>query len=464
MAKKFHEIRDPVHVFVRLTSDEREVLNSRAFQRLRYIHQLATTYLVYPGATHRRFEHSLGVMELAARIFDVVVDQANLTDDIRALLPEVADDHKRAYWRQVLRVAALCHDLGHLPFSHAAEKELLPAGVKHEQLTRAIIEDDELGKILDGMKLQRRDVVKLALGQKEAPDLTFSTWESILTEIIVGDAFGADRMDYLLRDSHHAGVAYGRFDHFRLIDTLRILPSPPIGSKATTTQQGNHPVGQKSTIEPPNDDRVSPEPALGILDGGLHSAEALMLARFFMFTQLYFHPVRRIYDIHLKDFLKQWLPGGHYPTEVAEHLNLSDNEVTSAILAASRDTALPGHDPARRIARRGHFKLVYQRHPNDLNITLEPGKAVVLAAAKKFGPENVRGDCEPGKGREPNFPVQPKEGPIASALGMSEPLRQLPVASFDYVFVSPEVYPRARAWMASNREEILKTKEEEQHG
>ena len=57
----------------------------RDFQRLRYIHQLATTYLVYPGATHRRFEHSLGVMELAARIFDVVVDQANLTDDIRLL-------------------------------------------------------------------------------------------------------------------------------------------------------------------------------------------------------------------------------------------------------------------------------------------------------------------------------------------------------------------------------------------
>ncbi len=221
MGKNIHEIRDPIHVFVRLTSDEREVLNSRAFQRLRYIHQLATTYLVYPGATHRRFEHSLGVMELATRIFDIVADQANLTDSIRAMLPEVTNDHKRTYWRQVLRVAALCHDLGHLPFSHAAEKELLPAGTKHEQLTREIITDNELGSILDGMKLQRIDVVKLALGPKEAPDLTFSTWETILAEIIVGDAFGADRMDYLLRDSHHAGVAYGRFDHFRLIDTLR---------------------------------------------------------------------------------------------------------------------------------------------------------------------------------------------------------------------------------------------------
>jgi HD superfamily phosphohydrolase len=68
MAKHTHEIRDPLHVFIRLDSYERKVLNSRPFQRLRHIHQLGLTYLLYPGATHRRFEHSLGVMELAGRI------------------------------------------------------------------------------------------------------------------------------------------------------------------------------------------------------------------------------------------------------------------------------------------------------------------------------------------------------------------------------------------------------------
>jgi HD superfamily phosphohydrolase len=129
MDKQFHEVRDPIHAFIRLTTDERKVLNSRPLQRLRYIHQLALTYLVYPGATHRRFEHSLGVMELATRIFDVVTNQANLTDEIRGLLPEAMDDYQRAYSRQHLRIAALCHDVGHLPFSHAAEKgELLPEG------------------------------------------------------------------------------------------------------------------------------------------------------------------------------------------------------------------------------------------------------------------------------------------------------------------------------------------------
>src|SRR6059058_2083331 len=126
MAKDFHEIRDPIHNFIRVETEERRILDSRPFQRLRYIHQLAMTYLVYPGATHRRFEHSLGVMELATRIFDVVTDKANITDDVRELLPEVDDDFKRTYWRQVLRTAALCHDVGHLPFSHAAEKDLLP--------------------------------------------------------------------------------------------------------------------------------------------------------------------------------------------------------------------------------------------------------------------------------------------------------------------------------------------------
>jgi HD superfamily phosphohydrolase len=463
MAKKFHEVRDPIHAFVRLTADERDVLNCRAFQRLRYIHQLALTYLVYPGATHRRFEHSLGVMELASRIFDVVTEPSNVTEDVRNLLPELSDDYKRVYWRQALRIAALCHDVGHLPFSHAAEKELLPPGVTHEHLTRAIVLDNELGSILDRLKIQRLDVVKLALGPEEAPDLTFTTWETILSEIIVGDAFGADRMDYLLRDSHHAGVAYGRFDHFRLIDTLRILPSPPAGSgKAAATETPSADASSHATDQSSGD--ASREPALGILDGGLHSAEALMLARYFMFTQLYFHPVRRIYDIHLKDFLLQTLPGGKYASTVNEHLEVTDNEVAASILKAARDPTSPGHDAARRIANREHFKLFYQRHPDDLKINLQPGKAVYEAAKTKFGEENVRWDYQPAKGRAPDFPVMPKEGPIASSMAMSEPLTHLPAASFDYVFVNPTLQGKARAWLDAERQEILKPKEDDEHG
>ena len=288
-----------------------------------------------------------------------------------------------------------------------------------------------------------------SLGPKGAPDLAFSTWETILAEIIVGDAFGADRMDYLLRDSYHAGVAYGRFDHFRLIDTLRILSPPPAGSgKMAALANPSAEAAGGETEQLPSD--ASREPALGILDGGLHSAEALMLARFFMFTQVYFHPVRRIYDIHLRDFLLQTLPGGKYASTVNAHLEITDNEVTTSIMEASRNPASPGHDPARRISKREHFKLFYQRHPDDLKINLQPGKAVYEAAKAEFGEENVRWDHQPAKGRAPDFPVMPKEGPIASSMAMSDPLTHLPAASFDYVFVHPTLRGNARAWLDAN--------------
>jgi len=86
------------------------------------------TYLIYPGATHTRFEHSLGVMELATRMYDTVTARENIThESVRKLVPRHGSfDHQ--YWRRVLRMAALCHDIGHLPFSYAPEEELLPEG------------------------------------------------------------------------------------------------------------------------------------------------------------------------------------------------------------------------------------------------------------------------------------------------------------------------------------------------
>ena len=272
MASGVHEIRDPIHVFVRLDDAERKVLDSAPLQRLRHIHQLALTYLVYPGATHKRFEHSLGVMELASRVFDVVTNPDNLSDEIRDLLPPLTAPDELRYWKRVLRMAALCHDTGHLPFSHAGEK-LLPPGWDHERLTRLIISSEEMKQIWESVTppLRAQDIEKVAVGQRKAKNLHFSDWETILAEIIVGDAFGVDRIDYLLRDSYHTGVAYGRFDHYRLIDTLRILMKP------------------QSEAE-----KISLEPSLGVEEGGIQSVEALMIARYFMHSQVYFHRTRRI--------------------------------------------------------------------------------------------------------------------------------------------------------------------------
>jgi HD superfamily phosphohydrolase len=255
-----HEVRDPVHVFIHFDSDERKVIDSRPLQRLRHIHQLALTYLIYPGATHRRFEHSLGVMDLAGRVFDIVTREQNVSEEVKKVLPEINQPKKLMYWRSALRVAALCHDIGHLPFSHAGEG-LLPAGWNHERLTREIILSDEMKSIWAAItpRLTPEDIVKLAVGPRKASDLKPSVWETILSEIIVGDAFGVDRIDYLLRDSHHTGVSYGRFDHHRLLETLRILLNPETGV-----------------------------PALGVEYGGLQSAEALVIARYLIYSQVYF--------------------------------------------------------------------------------------------------------------------------------------------------------------------------------
>lgn len=148
MGDYIKEIRDPVHVFIRIDETERAIIDSHPFQRLRNIHQLAMTYLVYPGATHRRFEHSLGVMELAGRIYDIITNPDNIIDDtIHSFVPRRGADWHHGYWRSVLRIAALCHDLGHLPFSHGAE-DLMPPGWNHERLTLEIIFNSEITSIL----------------------------------------------------------------------------------------------------------------------------------------------------------------------------------------------------------------------------------------------------------------------------------------------------------------------------
>ena len=250
-------------------------------------------------------------MELATRVFDVVTNPENVHLQVRSLMPEIAQQSRLDYWRRVVRMAALCHDIGHLPFSHAAE-ELLPKGWSHERIGADMIKSPEMRSIWDALRphLMPEDIAKLAVGPKILTSEQFSTWETVLSEIITGDAFGVDRMDYLLRDSHHAGVSYGKFDHYRLLDTLRILPH-----------------------------HASTEPALGIEEGGVHSAEALLLARYFMYTQVYYHHIRRMYDRHLVDFLKSWLPDGRFPIIPDQAIRYTDVEAMNAILKTARELA-----------------------------------------------------------------------------------------------------------------------------
>jgi hypothetical protein len=187
-------------------------------------------------------------------------------------------------------------------------------------------------------------------------------------------------------------VAYGKFDHYRLIDELRILPS---------------------YVDPS-------EPALGINGGGIYSAEALALARYFMFSQVYYHPIRLIYDQHLLDFLSAWLSQGSlfregtFSTGIEDHLRMTDDEVNAAMRAASLDTKAPGHQPASCIMGHSHYKVLYQRNPQHVKVNSEPGKAIAEAAEKEFGPSAVRYNKPKVKGVTTDFPVCDRDGKRAA--------------------------------------------------
>ena len=427
-----HELRDPIHVFINLDDAERDIINSPHFQRLRHIHQLALTYHLYPGATHRRFEHSLGVMELAARIFDVVTARDHVDKETFNALKPLQCKCKLNYWRRVLRMAALCHDLGHLPFSHAGEK-LLPSGWNHETFTCKLIVE-KMDEFWCALGLNPIHVVKLAMGRENSPELPdWTTWEEILADIVVSDAFGADRMDYLLRDSHHAGVAYGKFDHNRLIDTLRILP-------------------RKLDRDPDPSGKV--DFALGVEQGGLHSAEAMMLARYFMYSQVYFHHVRRIYDVHLQDFLQNWLIGGCFSTNLDEHLALTDNEVIVAMRQADRDEQSSLHPLGRRLMRREHFRLLYEPFQSETEGTLVTCQTVFSGLCNKFGndyfrvSENNKVERNKEKEKDPlRFPVLMRNGGIRTALAVSDVLAHVPAANYGYVFAARSKLVEAEQWL-----------------
>lgn len=447
MSKRLHEVRDAVHVFVEFDEDERRVINSPAFQRLQHIHQLALTYKVYPGATHRRFEHSLGVMHLAGRIYDVITRPDKITDAVRETMPApTQSDH--GYWRTVVRMAALCHDMGHLPFSHAAERELLPEGVDHERITWDIVNSEPMTEILASITppVRSEDVGKLAVGPRKAEKLglevVFDPWEAILAEVIVGDSFGADRIDYLLRDSLHTGVQYGRFDHERLINTLRVVSEPP------------------REHEELRDERA--DPVLGCERGGLQSAEQLLLARYFMFSQVYHHPTRLAYNEHLKSFLQQWLPDGVFPVDVEGHLSRDDTDVFQAIKRAACDPHAPGHDPARRIVFRDHFRVAYEKkaaprgdeYGGDTSADVE---ALVEAAQEQFGVELVAYGAPPNSKKQPDFAVLVRDETSKSvwASGLSDVVRRLPESPDEYVLADRSIRDDVRRWLADRRGVIL---------
>ncbi len=328
-----YEIRCPVHGFIPFNDWERDVINHPAFQRLRRIRQLAWTDYVYPGAMHSRFEHSLGVMHIASQLFDAVVRRSR--DVLKAELGFTPDDLERD--RQIVRFTALLHDTGHGPFSHAAE-DVFPTDskgkhYKHEAYSAAVIQH-VLKDVIEGHKLNEsfsikaEEITALLEGKSAAGGKLF--WRQL-----IDGQMDADRMDYLLRDSLHTGVDYGRYDWRRLLNTIQIIQMPPRAGE-----------------------EIAIEPRLGVSEGGIHAAEALVLARYYMFTQVYFHKTRVAYDHHIRGALKAILPTGTFPLPTAEKIEeyLSWNDWRVLGLLADETT---GGEHGNRLRRRDHYREVF---------------------------------------------------------------------------------------------------------
>ena len=313
------EYRDPIYGFISIDEVEQEVIDSWAFQRLRHIAQLGTTSWVYPSACHTRFEHSLGTLQSTTLLFDHLVSH----EQDRAILEW--DNATLREMRQILRLAALLHDIGQPPFSHASE--ILLDVKSHEEYSRLIITQTEISRLLE-KKLGKNapdKIANIATGSG-----LLSKAESFISSLLTGD-IGTDRVDYLIRDSHHLGVAYGRFDVHRLLNSLHILYDK---------------------------DKMGPE--LAIDEGGVHSVEGLLLARYFMFLEVYFHKTRRILDYHLQECLSQLLENGKYPTNIDDYLLWDDHKVLN--LLQSRPTL----NHTQRLLARKHFRCICETtdHPN----------------------------------------------------------------------------------------------------
>ena len=335
-------IRCPVHGFVKYSRNERAIIDHRVFQRLRHVRQLAMEYLVYPGAVHTRFEHSLGVMELASQVFDHLVQhhRSEIEKDLQQV-PELGDN-TIAKARQLVRLVALLHDVGHPAFAHAGESGI-PGGYDHEKVSIHVIAN-VLGDLLDRLFFPGTSAVLVRL-MEPSPELAF------LSQIVSGEV-DADRADYLLRDSLHCGVSYGLYDSPKLVESLTLVEDPDSG-------------------------RLQ----LAFKRGGEHTFEALILARYQMSTQVYLHKIRRIYDHYLAEYSALWGPENY--RNLDDVLRHDDMSVMMEIRKdANRDG--PRKQWAGRITERKHHRVVHETGDNADIAGLQSSKRILKELQASF--------------------------------------------------------------------------------
>jgi HD superfamily phosphohydrolase len=335
------EVRDPIHGAIPVTSGEQAVIDHPFFQRLRGIRQVGFTELAFPGAVHSRYLHSIGVMHLAGRAVTQVLRSAGLSEERR-----------RAYVACV-RLAGLLHDLGHAPFSHCTEWAMPPLvdlGVQayepgvveqrgdrrasHEDYTILILTGSSLAQVIDtNFPFTAAHVAALVSREVRVEDDFFSADGRdfrVLLSQVVSSELDVDRMDYLVRDSYFSGADYGKIDTSWLLNNLSMF-------------------------------QVEDEVRLALERRAIYAFDDFMIARYHMFTMVYFHHKSVIYEEMLKRYFQA--PDCPYaiPAEVEAYLAVDDVHLAHHLRGAS--------DPwARDIVAGREWKRALELHGEQVEV------------------------------------------------------------------------------------------------
>lgn len=391
------EIRCPLHGAIDVDGDELAVINEPFVQRLRGIRQLGFSHLPFPGATHTRYAHSLGVMHLAGRAFDSCFRDEPFSSRAR----------HRAY-RHVVRLAALCHDLGHPPFSHAAEfampplRELrvgayspervaarLDAQATHEDYTVAILTQSPVAaRIRDHFPFTPRHVAALVSHEVAVDDDFFVDrgvdLRPLLSQLISSD-LDVDRLDYLRRDAYYTGTRYGEVDVTWLVSHLT----------RHTDDQG----------------RV----CLALDRRALYAFDDFMMARFHMFVMVYFHQKSVAYERMLQRYMTDPSCTYRLPADLDDYLRCDDAELTHHLRTAESPWA-------KRLVGKHPFKLAVEVHGSPEEVDLSPYQQSLREAGLEVLEASATGFVyRPRKaGKPPIYLVDRRAGPTGYAAPIDE--------------------------------------------
>lgn len=301
-------LRDAIWGDIPLAGREIALIDTPAFQRLRRVKQLGLTDLVFPGAHHTRFEHSIGTQHLARLALERI--------RTRSKTPAPTDADERAFL-----AAALLHDVGHYPFSHAVEELEIDQVRRHEEIARDLISSGDLADVL----LEEWDVdpilvANLVAGPRQGAEP--ATEVQTLLRSLLDSGLDVDKLDYLVRDAHAANVPYGQVDVQRLI-----------GSLATWRDADGRCV-------------------LAVEAKGISALQSLVFAKHLMFSTVYWHHACRAAVVMLLRAIQDGLRAGHLEPGAIER---SDDSSLLALLATAGAPLLT-RDLATRLRERRLYK------------------------------------------------------------------------------------------------------------